>query len=130
MLVLITQNISEIKNTKIGNVIRSMTATKVIFPDIDMDVKSYQDYFDLTQRESVILQSYAGHPKRYCLIKKPNESVVAKLNSEGIIKWSPILSASESILRVFDALLVENSLSGEELAHGLLEKLNQKHDDE
>ncbi len=130
VVVLLTQDISEIQNTKIGSVIRSMTATKIIFPDVDMDVKSYQNYFDLSKRETVLLQSYAGNPKRYFLIKKPNESVITKLNSDGIVKWSPILSASESVLRAFDSLLMERSLSGIELAHSLLDKLDKKKADE
>lgn len=121
IVILLSQEITDICKTPISASINAETVTKIFFPDPQPIKEIYRDVFHLAEREITLLQSYSGD-QHYFLVKQPHESVFVNLDLTGLSKWIPVLSGNSATVKLLGKLLQQY---GEDPIHWLPAYLEQ-----
>ncbi|HYF98435.1 MAG TPA: hypothetical protein VD770_05580, partial [Coxiellaceae bacterium] len=104
MVVLLTQEVTDVTQASISESISSETLTKIFFPDPNPNREVYRTVFQLTEREIDLLKAYSAE-RRYFLIKQPDESAIASLDLAKLSEWIPVLSGNSQRMQLLRALL-------------------------
>jgi type IV secretion system protein VirB4 len=104
IVILLSQEITDISQSEISASIHAETVTKIFFPDASPMKETYRDVFHLAEREINLLKAYSGD-KRYFLIKQPQESVFASLDMSKLLQWIPLLSGNSDTVKLLHQLL-------------------------
>lgn len=107
IVLMLSQEVSDVTNSSVSNSIHSETATKIFFPDPSPKKEVYRDVFHLSEREIHLLKEYSAG-KRYFLIKQPKQSVFASLDLSGMPEWIPLLSSNSDTKRVLNRVIQEH----------------------
>lgn len=106
IVILLSQEVTDISKASISESISSETITKIFFPDPNPNKEVYQTLFQLTEREVNLLKAYSAD-RRYFLIKQPNQSTVASLDISGLNEWIPVLSGNSKNTHLLHELIHE-----------------------
>lgn len=106
IVILLSQEITDISQSDISASIHAETVTKIFFPDASPMKETYRDVFHLAEREINLLKAYSGD-KRYFLIKQPQESVFASLDMSNLSQWIPLLSGNSDTVKLLHQLLIQ-----------------------
>lgn len=106
MVLLLSQELTDITQSEISNSINAETATKIFFPDASPMNEVYRDIFHLSAREISLLKEYSVD-RRYFLIKQPRESTFATLDLSGMLEWIPVLSSNSARIQLLRRLMQE-----------------------
>lgn len=107
MVLLLSQELSDITKASISDSINAETATKIFFPDAAPVKEVYRDVFQLSEREMVLLKDYSAEKNRFFLIKQPHESTFATLDLTGMEEWIPLLSGNSDTVKLLHSLMQE-----------------------
>lgn len=106
IVVMLSQEVNDVTDAKICATINAETATKIFFPDPAPNQDIYQNIFQLSPREILLLKEYSQRQdQRYFLIKQPNESGFATLDLMGMEQWLSVLSGNRFTLGILRQLI-------------------------
>ena len=98
-----TQSAADIVNSKSANTLIEQTPTNIFFPNPKADDASYKGAFRLSQREVNWIRGSIPEQRQF-LIKHGNDSVIAKLNLNGMSDIIKILSGRTETVAELDRL--------------------------
>ena len=125
MVILLTQEVTDITKASISESINAETMTKVFFPDPNPNKEVYRDIFQLSEREINLLKAYSAD-RQYFLIKQPDESAVARLDLTGLTEWIPVLSANSRRLQVLHHLLEKQGSNPAQWLEAFMQQASEK----
>lgn len=102
-----TQSASDALDSQIASAIIEQAATQIFLPNPKAQASEYQDGFGLTAHELDLVRALPD-TSRCFLIKHGTDSVVARLNLDGMDAVLKVLSGREATVRRLDALRAEH----------------------
>lgn len=122
IVLLLSQELTDITKAEISHSINAETATKIFFPDATPVNEVYRNVFQLSDREISLLKEYSVE-KRHFLIKQPNESTFASLDLSGMLDWIPVLSSNTARIQLLRTLLQQYGAQPEQWLPVYLEQV-------
>ncbi len=107
MLVFGSNNASDTTGTVTGKVIIDQSLTKIFMPNANATEEDYIVGWGLTEKEFDLVKTTLTPESRCFLIKKNNNSVVAKLDLDGLDDSIAVLSGEETTITLLDAIREE-----------------------
>jgi type IV secretion system protein VirB4 len=101
-----TQNASDALESRIASAIIEQSATQIFMPNSKAQPRDYIDGFGLTAHEFDLIRTLPD-TSRCFLVKHGNDSVVARLNLDGLDNLLTVLSGRERTVRRLDDLRAE-----------------------
>jgi type IV secretion system protein VirB4 len=92
-LVIATQSPGSIQSSGVQDIVLDNCPTHLYFGNDKACEKTYLDFLKLTQEELAVVRSFP-QSARWMLLKHGGDSVVVRLNMEGLQRYLPILSAN------------------------------------
>ncbi|QZD88894.1 VirB4 family type IV secretion/conjugal transfer ATPase [Qipengyuania aurantiaca] len=117
-----TQSARDALESQIASAIIEQAAVQIFMVNPKAREEDYIDGFGLTPHELELVRKLPDQSHCF-LIKRGNESVVARLNLEGEKDMLTILSGRESTVRVFDELVKETGTDPEGWLAPLMERV-------
>lgn len=116
-----TQSAQDALESRIASAIVEQAATQIFMINPKARPEDYMDGFGLTEHEFELIRTLPD--KAHCfLIKRGNDSVVARLNLAGEQDLLTILSGREATVRLFDELTTEADHGPDNWMRRLLER--------
>ncbi|MES9906756.1 MAG: VirB4 family type IV secretion/conjugal transfer ATPase [Sedimenticola sp.] len=107
ILVFGSQSAKDLANTRIGSTIIEQSPTQIFYPNPDADRKSHCESFNLSDKEFHIIKHQLDTADRSFLIKQGRNSIVAKLNLNGMDDVIAILSGRKETISLLDEIRQE-----------------------
>lgn len=104
-LVFGTQSAADALRSSISHTIIEQTSTKILLPNPKAEEEAYCKGLGLTSAEFELIKYDLTPESRCFLIKKDNESVVAKLDLGGMHNALSVLSGRDTTLRIMEAAI-------------------------
>jgi type IV secretion system protein VirB4 len=99
----VTQSAEDALESRISAAIVEQAATQIFLPNAKASLEDYVEGFGLTQHEYEIVRALPDHSHAF-LVRKGNESVVARLDLSGEDDLLAILSGRERSVRLLDEI--------------------------
>jgi type IV secretion system protein VirB4 len=97
VMCLATQSAGDVLESPISRTIIEQTPTKIFFPNADAASDEYMGAFGLTRRELALIKEELEPGARAFLVKQGHQSVVCRLDLQGLEAELEVLSARKSI---------------------------------
>ncbi|MES9903243.1 MAG: VirB4 family type IV secretion/conjugal transfer ATPase [Sedimenticola sp.] len=107
ILVFGSQSARDLAQTRIGTTIIEQSPTQIFYPNPDADYKSHCEAFSLSGKEFDLIKNQLDPADRTFLIKQGRNSIVAKLNLNGMDDVLAILSGREETVTLLDEIRQE-----------------------
>ena len=105
-LVFATQSAGDALSSRVGAAIVEQSPTQIFFPNLKADAASYCDGFGLTPREFEIVRTLPDTSRAF-LLKQGRDSVVARLDLDGMGDDLAILSGRAGTVALLDTIRAE-----------------------
>ncbi|HQQ74167.1 MAG TPA: VirB4 family type IV secretion/conjugal transfer ATPase [Pseudomonadales bacterium] len=107
MVIFGSQSARDLSETRIGNTIIEQSPTQIFYPNPDADRNSYCEAFSLTNKEFDLIKNRLDPASRCFLVKHGKDSIVARLDLQGMEDWIAVLSGREETVRLLDNIRLE-----------------------
>ena len=102
MVIFATQSPEDVFKSQISETLVQQTATQIFLGNMKA-TSIYQDVFKLSNREFALIK-YTDPGSRYFLIKQGEDSVVARIDLNGMNEFIEVLSARADTIRILDKI--------------------------
>ena len=104
-VVFATQSVEDASKSEISDTLIQQTATQIFLPNLKA-TEVYTKEFMLSEREFEIIKT-TDPRSRFFLVKQGNDSVVARLNLQGMDDVLSVIGGSAATVRILDAIRKE-----------------------
>jgi type IV secretion system protein VirB4 len=106
LLILDTQSVDDIANSPIGSKIVQESATQIYFANPKAEKEQYCGKFGLNEKEFHLIRSL-NKATHFFLVKQGKNSVVARINLQGLDDQIAVLSARTATVKLLDTIRSE-----------------------
>ncbi|MFZ8864700.1 MAG: VirB4 family type IV secretion/conjugal transfer ATPase [Rickettsiales bacterium] len=121
MVVFATQSVEDAANSDISDTLIQQTATQIFLPNLKA-TSLYKDVFMLSEREYQIIKT-TDPSSRFFLVKQGNDSVVSRIDLQGMDDIINVLSGRAETVKLLDEIIIETGDNAEEWLPVFFEKV-------